>query len=93
MYYIYVVNNKNKLKGVISLRDIIVGDPKDSLENIMHKQFPYIYDKDDIHDLIKIISKYNLMAIAVIDNEKDLLGNVIINDIVYEILKKNKKIG
>jgi flagellar motility protein MotE (MotC chaperone)/sporulation protein YlmC with PRC-barrel domain len=93
MYYIYVVNNSNKLKGVIHLRDIIVADPKENLEKIMNKEFPYIYDKDDLHDLIKIISKYNLMAIPVTDNDKNLLGNVIINDIVYEMLKKNKRIG
>lgn len=93
MYYIYVVNNRNRLKGVISLRDIIVADPNESLERIMNKEFPYIYDKDDLHDLIKIISKYNLMAIPVTDIDKNLIGNVIINDIVYEILKKNKRIG
>lgn len=93
MYYIYVVNNRNRLKGVISLRDIIVADPNESLERIMNREFPYIYDKDDLHDLIKIISKYNLMAIPVTDIDKNLIGNVIINDIVYEILKKNKRIG
>lgn len=93
MYYIYVVTEDNKLKGVISLRDIIVADPKKNLEELMNKEFPYMHDTDDLNDLVKILSKYNLMAVPIIDEEKCLLGNVIINDIVYEMLKKNKRIG
>lgn len=92
MYYIYVVNKDNELKGTISLRDMIVADPRADLGSIMHTEFPHICDKDDMHDLVKMISKYNVMAIPVLDKENTLLGNVIINDVLYEILRKNKRI-
>ena len=93
MYCIYVVDNSNKLIGTLSLRDIIISDSKDRLDNIMNRNFPYILDKDDIHELIKIVSKYNLLAVPIVNNEMNLLGNVIINDIIYELLKTKRRIG
>ena len=93
MYYIYVVDNNNKLIGTLSLRDIIISESSSKLENIMNKNFSYIFDKADIHELIKVVSKYNLLAIPIVDNKMNLLGNVIINDIIYELLKTRRRIG
>jgi CBS domain-containing protein len=93
MYSIYVVDNTNKLIGTVSLRDIVISKSGDKLESIMNKDFSYIVDKDDIHELIKLVSKYNLLAIPVVNEKMDLLGNVIINDIIYELLKTKKRIG
>ena len=52
-----------------------------------------MFDTDSINDLIKNVSKYNLVAIPVTDHEMKLLGNVIINDIIYELLKNKRKIS
>lgn len=93
MYYIYVVNNKNQLIGTISLRDIVVSQPDSTLESIMNKNFICMKDMDDINDLIKNISKYNLVAIPVVDEKMELIGNVVINDIIYELLKSKRRIG
>lgn len=92
MYYIYIVDDNNKLLGTLSLRDIIISDPKVSLESVMHKEFPYIFDTDNVQELIKIVSKYNLLAIPILDKDMNLLGNVIINDIIYELLKNKRRI-
>ena len=59
----------------------------------MSKKFKSMFDTDNINDLIKSVSKYNLVAIPVTDHEMKLLGNVIINDIIYELLKNKRKIG
>lgn len=93
MYNLYVVDNSNKLIGTLSLRDVIISEPDKKLEEIMHKDFKYMYDKDNITDLIRKVSKYNLVAVPVVDENMDLLGNVIINDIIYELLKSKRKIG
>lgn len=92
MYYIYVVNDNNKLVGTLSLRDIIISEPKVTLESVMNKEFSYICDKDNVQELIRIVSKYNLLAIPIVDNDMNLLGNVIINDIIYELLKNKRRI-
>ena len=92
MYYIYVTDDDNKLIGTLSLRDIIIASPKAQLKTIMHNEFSYIYDNDNIQELVKMVSKYNLLAIPIVDREMELLGNVIINDIIYELLKNKRRI-
>jgi len=52
-----------------------------------------MFDTDDIDDLIKNISKYNLVAVPVTDKKMNLIGNVIINDVIYELLKNKRNIG
>ncbi|HEX2865718.1 MAG TPA: CBS domain-containing protein [Ignavibacteriales bacterium] len=86
--YIYITNSKNKLIGKVSLRDIIISDPTVTLKSIMHKDIIFMYDNDEIEELIKIVTKYNLFAIPIVDKEMNLVGNVVINDIMYEILKE-----
>lgn len=93
MYCIYVVDDKNKLIGTLSLRDIIISDSNIKLYGLMNKNFAYICDKDDIRELIKTISKYNLLAVPIVNQHMNLLGNVIINDIIYELLKTKRRIG
>lgn len=93
MYYLYVVNDKNKLVGTVSLRDIIISEPENTLESIMNKNLISMFDTDEIEDLIKNVSKYNLVAIPIVNNKMNLVGNVIINDIIYELLKSKRRVG
>jgi len=93
LFRIYVVDKNNKLIGALSLRDVIISEPTSKIGDIMNKEFKSMFDTDSINDLIKNVSKYNLVAIPVTDHEMKLLGNVIINDIIYELLKNKRKIG
>jgi len=85
--YIYVVNNKNILIGKISLRDLVISQPNTTLKSIMHKDFIFMYDTDKIDEMIDMVSKYNLLAIPIVDKEMNLVGNVIGNDVIHELLK------
>ncbi|MDR3597546.1 magnesium transporter MgtE N-terminal domain-containing protein [Clostridium sp.] len=91
-YYVYVVSDTNKLIGVVSLRELIVSSPEIKLEDIMSKKVIYTQDEEKISDLIKDITKYNLLAMPVVDEQIHLIGSVSLNDIVYEITKRNKKV-
>lgn len=93
MFNLYVVDKNDKLIGTLSLRDLIISDPTSKIGDIMNKNFKWMFDTDNINDLIKNVSKYNLVAIPVTDHEMNLLGNVIINDIIYELLKNKRKLG
>jgi len=93
MFNLYVVDKEDKLMGTLSLRDLIISEPNSKIGDIMNPKFKSMFDTDDINDLIKNVSKYNLVAIPVTDLNRKLLGNVIINDIIYELLKNKRKIG
>jgi magnesium transporter len=87
MYSIYIVSESNKLLGTITTRDLIFSDPSIKVKNIMNKRFIYMYDLEDIDDLYNEISKYNLLTMPIVDNDMNLLGNVIVTDVAYELLK------
>lgn len=91
IYYLYVTNSKGKLCGVVSLRNLIISEPETRLEKIMNENLTYVYDTDAITELIKTVSKYNLLAIPVVDKEMILVGMVILNDVIYELIKGRKK--
>lgn len=91
VYYVYVVNDTNKLVGVIPLLKLIVSAADKKMEDIMTKKVIYMKDTDKISDLAKAVSKYNLFAMPVVDEQIQLIGTANINDIVYEFTKHYKK--
>ncbi|GCD12174.1 magnesium transporter MgtE N-terminal domain-containing protein [Clostridium tagluense] len=93
LFSLYVVDENDKLIGTLSLRDLIISEPTSKISAIMNKKFKSMFDTDSIKDLIKNVSKYNLVAIPVTNHEMKLLGNVIINDIIYELLKNKRKVS
>lgn len=92
MYYLFVVDEMEKLVGTIPLRDIVLSDPETRLENLMNKEYFSVLDTDEVDELIEDVSKYNLVAIPVVDSETNLVGNVIIHDIIYELTENKRKI-
>ncbi|MCL6591220.1 MAG: CBS domain-containing protein [Firmicutes bacterium] len=91
IYYLYVLDQAERLKGVVSLRDLIIAGPDTPLGIIMNRKLIYVYDMDPINSLVEIISKYSLLAIPVVDQDMKMLGIVIIDDVVYELLRPKKK--
>jgi magnesium transporter len=90
MYYLYIVDETEKLVGTISLRDIALSASDMKLENLMNKDYFSKLDTDEVDELIEDVSKYNLVAIPVVDCEMNLVGNVVIHDIIYELTKNNR---
>lgn len=91
IYYLYVQDEAEKLIANVSLRDLIISEPEIRLEQIMKQKIVFAYDTDDINSLVDIISKYSLLAVPVVDQEMTMLGVVIIDDVVYELLKPKKR--
>lgn len=91
IYDCYVVNDKHELIGVVSIKELIISEHDKRVDDIMAKEVIFTRDIDDITDLIKAVSKYNLFAMPVVDEGKHLIGIVGINDIVYEFTKNDKR--
>lgn len=86
VYYIYIVDKNEKLIGATSLRELLVADPSAQLSGIMETKLKTVTPEADEMVAAKIISKYNLVALPVVDNEGILLGIVTIDDIIDRIL-------
>lgn len=91
IYYLYIVDDSGKLVATVTPRDIIVSEPEIQLKQIMNTNIIYVFDDDKIDSLNEIITKYNLLAVPVVNPEKQILGVVIINDMVHNLLKNRWK--
>lgn len=84
VYYIYVVDDADKLLGVLSLRDIIVADPGTVLNDIMHTEIFCVGTGAGINDIAEMMVKYDLLAVPVVDNSI-IKGIVTVDDVMEEI--------
>lgn len=91
VYYLYVVDAEEKLKGVVSLRDLLLASPNVPLSEIMRKKLKIVTPETDELAVAEIISKYNLVAIPVVDAEGCMLGIVTIDDVLDRVLPPSAK--
>jgi magnesium transporter len=82
IYTSYVINNERKLEGIISLKDIVLGNVDQRIEEIMKKEFISVNTSDDQEHIAKAFKKYNLLSMPVVDNEQRLVGIITIDDVV-----------
>jgi Mg/Co/Ni transporter MgtE len=91
IYYLYVLDDGNRLIATVSLRDLVVADPNTKLKEIMNTKVTKVKDYDKIDSLAETISKYNLLAIPVVNDDSKMEGIVIIDDVIFTLLKTKKK--
>ena len=91
VHSIYVVDEKNRLKGRLSLKDLITANSHAIVKDIYIPKVDYVTVNQQSEDVAKIMSKYDLEAIPVINNEKELLGRITIDDIVDVIKEEAEK--
>jgi CBS domain-containing protein/sporulation protein YlmC with PRC-barrel domain len=79
--YIYVTDEKNTLRGVADLRQLIVAEPDQTIAEIMIDNVISLNPDDTLQDAVDMFGRYGLRAIPVTDNEERLLGLVSFDDI------------
>ena len=82
VHSIYVLNRKNELIGRLSLKDLITSPSKSKIKDIYIPKVDYVHVNDSGEEVAKIMSKYDLEAIPVVDDQKQLQGRITIDDIV-----------
>ncbi len=89
IYAIYVIDSKRHLKGTIELADLIYNKPEVLISDIMDddKQLIYVGTLDDQEEVADIVTKYDLLAVPVVDKETRLVGIITVDDVV-DILKE-----
>jgi magnesium transporter len=91
IHSIYVVDSKNKLKGRLSLKDVVTAKSGSKVKDIYIPKVDYVTADQEGEEVAKIMSKYDLEAIPVTNNRKTLLGRITIDDIVDLIKDEAEK--
>lgn len=82
IYYIYVVDNLEKLVGVLSLRELIIAREDIVVEDLMSENIISVYVDEDREKAVKLVSKYDLIAIPVVSRDETLKGIITVDDVI-----------
>ena len=82
IYTCYVTDNKRKLEGIVSLRNLVVSELEQSINDIMQEEVIYVETHDDQEIIANIFKKYGFMALPVVDKEHRLIGIITFDDIM-----------
>lgn len=89
IYYVYVVDDENHLRGVLSARNLVsmMGEPKTLISDIMDRGVVSVDVTDDQEIVADKVARYDLLAIPVVDSEHHMLG-IITHDDVIDVVRE-----
>lgn len=82
VYYVYIIDQDNKLLGVASLRELLTNPPSTPISEIMATNLKTVKVDSSPEVILEIIAKYNLIAVPVLDEEDKIAGIVTVDDIL-----------
>src|SRR5437867_1112453 len=81
-FYLYVVDERGHLVGVLSLRQLLVNDPAKKLRDVMTTDVIKVRTDMDQEEVAKVVSKYDIIAVPVVDEQSRLVGVITIDDVI-----------
>ena len=90
LYNLFVTETNDELIGTFNLRDLVVAQPNTLVSQIMKSEPVFLYDNQKVADIAELISKYNLLAVPVVDPNNQLQGMVVVDDVVEDLINKRR---
>jgi magnesium transporter len=90
IYYIYVVDDANRLRGVVSTRKLVssIGKPDRPLSELMDSDIVTVNANDDQKSVTQKVAKYDLLAIPVVDAQRHMLGIITHDDVIDVVIEE-----
>src|SRR6266852_5468005 len=82
IYYLYIVDDEHRLVGVVSLRELVVAEPTSTLGTLMDRDVIKVSTDTDQEQVARIIAKYDLLGVPVVDEANHLVGLVTVDDVI-----------
>jgi len=90
LYNLFVTGENDVLIATFSLRDLVIHAPETSIRQIMRPATVHLRDYQKINEVAELVSKYNLLAIPVVDRDNVLQGMVVIDDVIDDLMGKGR---
>lgn len=87
VFYIYVVNETNHLQGVLSLRQLVMAPKKTKVSDIMKQDIIYVKTDTDQEEVAKLVSRYDYLALPVVNEQGLLVGMITVDDVI-DVIKE-----
>lgn len=91
IYYLYVMNERGCLEGVLSLRELIVAEEETVLYDLMRRKVVAVSPEETSPRVAGIMAKYGFLAIPVVDGQGKMLGLVTVDDILSLLVEERDK--
>jgi len=82
VFYLYVIDDRDHLVGVISLRDLITSKPDMTLDQLMTTHVHAVLPLTNQEEVAQIVSRYNILAVPVTDDSNKLMGIITVDDVI-----------
>ncbi|MBG9980902.1 magnesium transporter [Facklamia sp. DSM 111018] len=82
IYYVYVIDENKRLKGVLSLRDLIIYDDNRLISELLNPKVISVQVNDDQVEVAKMVQDYDLLALPVVGFDHELLGIITVDDVL-----------
>lgn len=82
IYTCYVTDQKRKLEGIVSLKELVLAEDGLLLSEFMEQELIYVHTHDDQEVIAQIFKKYDFLALPVVDQENRIVGIITIDDVV-----------
>lgn len=87
IYTCYVTDESRHLLGVITVKDLLLHEYDDKIEDLMETNIIYIYTHDDKETAVQLFDKYDFLALPVVDMEQRLVGIITVDD-AFDVLQE-----
>ncbi|MBC9783790.1 magnesium transporter [Heliobacterium chlorum] len=91
IYYLFVTDEHSILKGVLSLRELLLADPSTCLGDFMNAHVVSVHDYEHPATVAERINKYGLLALPVVDERQRMLGIITVDDVLEELMSERER--
>lgn len=91
IYYLYVTDVARRLTGILSLRDLVTGQPEQTMGDLMTRDAISVQTDTNQEEVARLIQRYDFLAVPVVDTEQRLVGIVTVDDVIDVLEEETTK--
>ncbi|WP_008316656.1 magnesium transporter [Leptolyngbya sp. PCC 6406] len=82
VYYLFVTDEARRLTGILSLRQLVMGESEQTIGEIMTREVVSVQTDMDQEEVAQLIQRYDFLAVPVVDTEQRLVGIITVDDVI-----------
>ncbi len=91
IYYIYVVDDEERLQGVFPLKKMITSPSVSKVKHVMEKAPVSMHEETSVEEVVQVIEKYDLVAVPVVDSIGRLVGQITVDDVMDQVREQAER--
>jgi|WetSurMetagenome_2_1015567.scaffolds.fasta_scaffold70449_3 magnesium transporter len=86
IYHVFITDEDKHLEGIVSIRTLLLAKHREKISSIMSKVYHTVRTGTDVEEVARVMTKYNLLSVAVTDRKKVIKGIITVDDILRYLI-------